>query len=120
MFALATGLALSYTNLWADVRGVNYVPSFSRNPIQTFVDYDRATIERELSFAQRLNLNAVRIFLHLFAWAADRDQFLANYDHLVAACAARGIKPLMVLFDDDFFDDPLGLGLSVEDESAAD
>ena len=96
--------ALAYTNLWADVRGVNYVPSYSRNPVQTWADYDAAVVERELGYVQQLNLNAVRVFLHMFAWAADRERFLASYDHFVGACAARGIRPLVVLFDDDFYD----------------
>jgi hypothetical protein len=42
-----------------------------------------------------------RVFLHLFAWAANGDEFLSNFDHLVGACDVRGIKPLVVLFDDD-------------------
>lgn len=82
------------------------MPSYSTNPITTFVDYNRTTVERELSFAQGLRLNAVRVFLHLFAWAANRDEFLSNFDHLVGACDVRGIKPLVVLFDDDFYDVP--------------
>lgn len=60
-----------YTNTWADVRGVNYVPSFSRNPVQTWQDYNASTVNRELSFAAGLKLNAVRVFLHLFPWIAD-------------------------------------------------
>ena len=28
-----------YVNPWAHVRGVNYVPSYSRNPVQTWVDW---------------------------------------------------------------------------------
>ena len=40
------GTAPGYTNAWADVRGVNYVPSYSRNDVQTWMDYDEATIER--------------------------------------------------------------------------
>ena len=106
----------NYVNTWADVRGVNYVPSFSMNPVETFADYNQAVIEKELGFAQALNLNTVRVFLHLFAWAADRKVFLANYDHLVAACAARGIKPLVVLFDDDFYDVP---AVETAEEAAA-
>jgi hypothetical protein len=57
---VANGRGGRYTNAWADVRGVNYVPSYSTNPITTFVDYNRTTVERELSFAQGLRLNAVR------------------------------------------------------------
>ena len=40
------GTAPGYTNAWGDVRGVNYVPSYSRNDVQTWMDYDEATIER--------------------------------------------------------------------------
>jgi hypothetical protein len=40
----------------------------------------------------------------MFAWMADPSAVLRRYDHFVAACAARGIKPLVVLFDDDFYD----------------
>lgn len=101
LFALTSK---AYANSWASVRGVNYVPSFSRNPVQTFADYDAATVERELSWARELDLNAVRVFLHMYVWAHDRNNFLAAYDHLIGACAARGIRPLVVLFDDDFFD----------------
>ena len=101
--SLVSGVSATYSNAWAGVRGVNYVPSYSRNPIQTWADYDKATVERELGYAQSLHLNVVRIFLHLFAYYAEPDKFLANYDHLVAACASRGIRPLVVLFDDDFY-----------------
>jgi hypothetical protein len=43
----------------------NYVPSYSRNPVQTWRDYDGATVLRELGYAQALGLNAVRVFLHM-------------------------------------------------------
>ena len=106
--AIATPQSLaqgdSYINSWAGVRGVNYVPSFSANPVQTWTDYNETTVERELGFAQGIGLNAVRVFLHMFVWYANEAAFLTRYDHLVAACSARGIKPLVVLFDDDFFD----------------
>ena len=111
LLAIATAFAMpgneggeQYTNVWAGVRGVNYVPSYSQNPVQTWADYDKLTIERELGFAQKLKLNTVRVFLHMFPWAADRDAFLTSYDHFIDACASRGIKPLIVLFDDDFYD----------------
>jgi hypothetical protein len=98
--------ASAYSNAWADVRGVNYVPSYSRNDIQTWEDYDQATVERELSYAQGVGFNAVRVFLNMSPWVADRNTFLSHYDHFVGACAAKGIRPLVVLFDDDFFDVP--------------
>lgn len=33
-------------------------------------------------------------------------RFLENYDHFVAACASYSIRPLVVIFDDDFVDAP--------------
>ena len=82
------------------------VPSYSANPVQTWMDYNRTTIERELAYAQDGGLNAVRVFLSLFAWKTDREVFLSNLDHLITSSAAHGIKPLLVVFDDDFFDVP--------------
>ena len=41
---------------------VNYVPSFSRNVVQTWLDYDEATVERELTYTQGLGLNCVLTF----------------------------------------------------------
>jgi len=105
-----------YVNPWAHVRGVNYVPSYSRNPVQTWIDWDLVTIERELDLAQSLYLNAVRVFLHLFAWAADRPTFLSRYESFVVACAKRSIRPMIVLFDDDFFDVP---GIATEADAKA-
>ena len=101
---LATRAA--YSNEWADVRGVNYVPSYSRNDVQTWADYDEATVERELGYAQSAGFNAVRVFLSMLPWVADNGTFLSRYDHFIAACAAKGIRPLIVIFDDDFFDVP--------------
>lgn len=85
---------------------MNYVPSYSRNPVQTWMDYDAETVDRELGYAQNLGFNAARMFLHMFPWMNNKTKFLSNFDHFVAACASKGIKPLVVLFDDDFFDAP--------------
>ena len=104
--ALAPLATKAYQNEWADVRGVNYVPSYSRNDVQTWADYNEATVERELGCAQSGGFNAVRVFLSMLPWVADSGTFLSRYDHFVAACAAKGIRPLIVIFDDDFFDVP--------------
>ena len=62
----ASAGATSYSNAWADVRGVNYVPSYSRNDIQTWEDYDpeRSSV---VGYAQAVGFNAVRVFLNMFA-----------------------------------------------------
>jgi hypothetical protein len=48
------------------VRDVNYVQSYSMNDVQTWMDYDEATIERELGYAEGVGLNAVRVFMGMF------------------------------------------------------
>jgi hypothetical protein len=101
---LASVVTADYTNVWANVRGTNYVPSYSKNSAQTWLDYDPVVIDRELGFAEKLGLNNVRTFLHMFPWVSDRDTFLANYDDFIARCLAHKIKPLIVVFDDDFYD----------------
>jgi hypothetical protein len=100
---IASVATADYTNVWANVRGTNYVPSYSKNSAQTWLDYDPVVIDRELGFAETLGLNNVRIFLHMFPWVSDRGKFLANYDDFIARCTAHKIKPLIVVFDDDFF-----------------
>ena len=44
------------------IRGANYVPSYARNDVATWMDYDPAVVDRELGYAERLNLNTVRVF----------------------------------------------------------
>jgi len=56
--------------------------------------------------AESIGLNAIRIFLHVFPWYANRTAFLHSYDHLLQECSRRNIKPLVVVFDDDFYDVP--------------
>ena len=98
--------ASNYSNKWAGVRGVNYVPSYSRNPVQTWMDYNKSTVERELGYAKSIGMNTVRVFMSFFVWYADAELYLSRYDHFVASCAALHIRPLVVLFDDDFFEVP--------------
>jgi len=45
---------------YAWMRGANYVPSYARNDVQIWMEYDPAVIGRELGYAERLGLNAVR------------------------------------------------------------
>lgn len=46
------------------IRGVNYVPSWSRNDIHTLEDYNASVVEEELAHAAFNGFNAVRLFLH--------------------------------------------------------
>lgn len=63
MTSLATVLMmLSATCATADdfagMRGANYVPSYARNDVQLWMDYDPAVIDRELGYAERSGIPA--------------------------------------------------------------
>ena len=40
------------------------MPSYAKNDVAIWMDYDPVVIDRELGYAERLNLNTVRVFLN--------------------------------------------------------
>ena len=105
-FSASAQRSPSYVNAWGGIRGANYVPSYAKNSAEAWTDYDRTVVEREISWAQRLGFNALRFFLSMLAWCEDPDTFRADLDHLLRTAAVRGVKLLLVLFDDDFIEAP--------------
>ena len=86
-------------------RGANYVPSYAKNSIGIWHDYDASVVDRELGFASSLlGFTSVRVFLNSLAYANDAPRFLANYEHLLASCERHGLTAFVVLFDRDFPD----------------
>jgi hypothetical protein len=103
---LAAGCASRAGTDWASIRGANYVPSFASTSVGAWKDYDAARIDRELGYAERLRLNSVRVFLSTVVYEHDPGLFVRRLEDFVARCAARGIRPLFVLFDSCFGDEP--------------
>ncbi|ORW71902.1 glycoside hydrolase 5 family protein [Mycobacterium saskatchewanense] len=81
--------------------GANYVTSNAVNQLEMFQSdsYDPRRIDTELGWARSNGFNTVRVFLHDLLWAQDRRGFQARLAQFVDIAAARGIKPLFVLFD---------------------
>ena len=84
------------------MRGANYVPSYARNDVQTWMDYDPAVIDRELGYAAKLKLNVVRVFLQVAVYEAAPQRFLDNLENLLSLCAKHQIRLMPVLFDSCF------------------
>jgi hypothetical protein len=61
--------------------------------------YDARRIDGELSLAQQLGFNTMRVFLHDQLWAADAAGFSRRLSQFVSIAASHRIKPLFVLFD---------------------
>ena len=84
------------------MRGANYVPSYAKNDVQIWMEYDAALIDRELGYAERLKLNTVRVFLQVAAYEKQPEKFMADFESLVALCDKHKIKMMPVLFDSCF------------------
>lgn len=84
------------------IKGVVYLPSYARNDVEIWLDYDRKTVERELEYAKRIGFNCVRVFLSYVVYADNREKFLENLLHLVRTADSYGIKVMPVVFDSCF------------------
>lgn len=91
---------------FAWVRGANYVPSWAKNDVQAWADYDAEIVERELGYAAQLGLNSVRVFLQVLVFERDPEAFLANFEDFLARCGRHGLRAMPVLFDSCFGKDP--------------
>lgn len=88
------------------IRGANYVPSYARNDVQTWMDYDPKVIDRELGYAARLKLNSVRVFLQYAVYKHDPKLFLERYENFLSLCKKHNIRAMIVVFDSCFGDYP--------------
>ena len=88
------------------LRGANYVPSYARNDVQTWMDYDPALVDRELGYTEKLKLNCVRVFLQIAVYERDPKRFLDNFESFLSLCAKHRLQMMPVLFDSCFGEFP--------------
>jgi hypothetical protein len=86
----------------SSVIGANYNPSYAKNDVMTWLDYNSTLVRQELGWAGANGINAVRVFLHYLAWQHDDALFLSRVEDLCAAAGAADVKVLFVIFDSDF------------------
>ena len=79
------------------VRGFNYQSAPTTGHAEHWLQYSAAETERDLDYAQRLQMNQARVFIPYTAWAKDRDAFRKNLVHLVRAAHQRGIGVMPTL-----------------------
>ena len=84
------------------MRGANYVPSYARNDVATWMDYDPVVINRELGYVQRLRLNTVRVFLNQAVYEHNPTRFLDKLENFLSLCDKHKIRAMLVLFDSCF------------------
>ena len=88
--------------------GCNFIPSTAINELEMWQaeTFDAATIDRELGWAQHLGMNMVRVFLHNVPWETDANGFKKRIGEFLTIADKHHIKPMFVLFDDCWNDDP--------------
>ncbi len=82
------------------IRGFNYTPANVASPrhhIDTWVNYDSASIEFDLDLAKSLNLNQVRVFVPYTVYTEDSVALPAKLKHFVRSCHERNIGVMPVL-----------------------
>lgn len=82
------------------IRGFNYTPAgvaAPRHHVDTWVNYDSATIEFDLDLAKTLNLNQVRVFVPYTVYVEDSVALPAKLRHFTRECHERGIGVMPVL-----------------------
>jgi hypothetical protein len=103
---VATGYGAQPAEDFSSMRGANYVPSYARNDVQLWLDFDPAVIDRELGYAQRLRLNTVRVFLQFAVYEREPQRFLERFETSLALCAKHELRMMPVVFDSCFGEFP--------------
>jgi len=81
--------------------GSNYTPASAINELEMWQadTFDRPGIDKELSWAESIGLNTMRVFLHDLTWQQDPAGFKKRIDTFLQIAEKHHIKPLFVLFD---------------------
>lgn len=89
--------------------GCNYIPYNAVNELEMWQSdtWSPEVIDRELSWAQSLGMNIVRVFLHNLAYEQDTAGYFQRIDHFLQLADQHHIKVMFVLFDSCWNDDPV-------------
>lgn len=81
--------------------GSNYIPSNAANELEMWqaATFDPERIDTELSWAEGLGMNTMRVFLHDLLWEQDSERFKKRIDRFLQICDKHKIRPIFVLFD---------------------
>ncbi len=82
-----------------DVRGALYLPARAWNSYQMWSNYDRSVVERDLGYAERVNLNAIRTWVNYEYWLEHQGEAEREFEHLLGAADERDIEVLVILFE---------------------
>ena len=81
--------------------GSNYVPKSAINQLEMWqaATFDAVEIDKELSWAESIGMNTMRVFLHDLLWEQDQAGFQKRIDQFLTIASRHHVRPLFVLFD---------------------
>jgi Cellulase (glycosyl hydrolase family 5) len=81
--------------------GANYIPATAINELEMWQadTFDPQRIDTELSWAESIGFNTMRVFLHDLLWKQDPDGFKKRVDTFLRISGKHHIRPIFVLFD---------------------
>lgn len=88
--------------------GCNFIPSNAINQLEMWQadTFDPAIIHRELSLAESLGMNTLRVYLHNLAWENDAEGFKERIRLFLDLVEIHRIKVIFVIFDDCWNENP--------------
>jgi hypothetical protein len=88
--------------------GANFIPSDAINELEMFQaeTFNPTLIDKELGMAEGIGMNTVRVFLQDQLWQQDSSGFTQRLDTFLAIAAKHHIRPLLVLFDSCWENNP--------------
>ena len=83
------------------IAGCNYIPATAINQLEMWQPetFDLACIDKELSWANDLGFNTIRVFLHHLLWEQDCVGFINRIHQFLTVADKYNIKTMFVLFD---------------------
>src|SRR6201984_365717 len=81
--------------------GSNYIPKSAINQLEMWQEppFNPTEIEKELTWAEAMGMNTMRVFLHDLLWQQDAAGFQKRLDQFLTIASRHHIRPLFVLFD---------------------
>jgi hypothetical protein len=81
--------------------GSNYVPKSAINQLEMWQDatFSPDEIDKELTWAEAMGMNTMRVFLHDLLWQQDAAAFQKRIDRFLTIASRHHIRPMFVLFD---------------------
>src|SRR5438477_9674356 len=81
--------------------GSNYIPATAINQLEMWQadTFNPVWMETELTWAEELGMNTMRVFLHDLLWKQDPSGFQRRIDRFLSIAGKHHIKPMFVLFD---------------------